>query len=69
MRLGTPALILCLLATAAARSKADDAYRWEPNPVVVSVSEKVVAPFLMQHCVTCHGQEKQNGQIRFDKPV
>lgn len=35
--------------------------------VVVSVSEGVIAPFLKQHCVRCHGQQKQNGQVRFDE--
>jgi len=69
MRFGTPAFIFCIFAIVAARSKADEAYRRKPNPVVVSVSDKVVAPFLMRHCVKCHGQEKQNGQVRFDKPA
>ena len=29
--------------------------------------EKAVAPFLKEHCVRCHGEEKQKGDFRIDK--
>jgi len=41
----------------------------DESRAVVSISEEVVAPFLMQHCVKCHGAKKQNGQVRFDQPA
>lgn len=28
-----------------------------------------VAPFLKQHCLACHGPEKQEGDVRFDGPM
>jgi mono/diheme cytochrome c family protein len=28
-----------------------------------------VAPFLKQHCLACHGAEKQEGDVRFDGPM
>jgi hypothetical protein len=28
-----------------------------------------VAPFLKQHCLACHGPEKQEGEVRFDGPM
>ncbi len=39
------------------------------SPVVATVSQKVFSPFLNQYCVRCHGEDEQNGQVRFDKPV
>ncbi len=30
-------------------------------------SDKVVAPYFEQHCVRCHGEEKQKGDFRLDK--
>lgn len=69
MRLGMPAFILCILAAVAARSDAAEAERPTAKPVVVSVSEKVIGPFLKQHCVRCHGPKDPNGQVRFDQPA
>jgi mono/diheme cytochrome c family protein len=67
MRLGMISFAFVFLASAAVASAAE-ADRQDQKPVV-SVSEKVLAPFFKQHCVRCHGQEKQNGQVRFDRPA
>jgi len=32
----------------------------------VSVSKKVIGPFLKQHCIRCHNQDEQNGDFRID---
>ena len=56
-------LAACLLSSAAGQD------RVEQEPVVASVSQKVFAPFLKQHCVRCHGPEEPNGQVRFDEVV
>lgn len=39
----------------------------DDKPAVTSISARVVAPFLKQHCERCHGPKKQNGQVRFDQ--
>lgn len=67
MRLGTFAFILCTLTIVVVRSEAAEADRRDPKPVVVSISEKVIGPFLKQHCVRCHGPKDPNGQVRFDE--
>jgi len=39
------------------------------NPLVAADDpfEATVAPFLKQHCLACHGDKKQESQIRFDQ--
>lgn len=65
MRLGMLSLVLVFLADATVASAAE--VDGQDKESVVSVSEKVLAPFLQQHCVRCHGRKKQNGQVRFDE--
>ena len=31
------------------------------------LSQEIIQPFLEQHCIQCHGSEKQKGQLRFDQ--
>ncbi|MDA0589227.1 MAG: DUF1592 domain-containing protein [Planctomycetota bacterium] len=35
------------------------------QPLESAYADKV-APFLKQHCISCHGAEKQEGEVRFD---
>ena len=67
MRLGMKLFVFVFLSSAAVASAAD-VDRQDQKPVV-SVSEKVLAPFFEQHCLRCHGAKKQNGQVRFDEPA
>ena len=63
------ALIQCFVAIFFAGPgfvTADEQTSSSSKPAIAAVSEKVIAPFLKQHCVRCHGREKQNGQVRFD---
>ncbi|MDV6032367.1 MAG: DUF1592 domain-containing protein [Phycisphaera sp. RhM] len=32
-------------------------------------AESKLEQFFVQHCIKCHGSEKQNGEVRLDKPV
>lgn len=59
VRVFVTAIVVTLLSGKAV--SADD------QPAVTSISAKVVAPFLKQHCERCHGPKKQNGQVRFDE--
>jgi hypothetical protein len=59
VRIFVTALLAMLLSGRAV--SADD------KPAIASISAKVVAPFLKQHCERCHGAKKQNGQVRFDE--
>ncbi|MFO0802785.1 MAG: PSD1 and planctomycete cytochrome C domain-containing protein [Gemmataceae bacterium] len=36
------------------------------EPVNAEYFEKKVRPLLLQHCTTCHGKEKQKGELRLD---
>ena len=38
------------------------------QPLEADYADKVV-PFLKQHCISCHGAEKQEGEVRFDGPM
>lgn len=40
-----------------------------PQPLIAQdeTFPKLVAPFLKQHCIACHGAEKQESRIRFDQ--
>jgi mono/diheme cytochrome c family protein len=38
------------------------------QPLEAAYADKVV-PFLKQHCISCHGAEKQEGEVRFDGPM
>jgi hypothetical protein len=67
MRLGMMSFVVVFLANSAFANEAE--VDGQDQTPVVSVSEKLLAPFFKQHCVKCHGREKQNGQIRFDQPA
>lgn len=43
---------------------------WAVEPATENVEyfEKNVRPLLIQHCVACHGHEKQEGKLRLDSP-
>jgi len=36
------------------------------NPAAIEYFEKHVRPILVEHCVKCHGEKKQNGALRLD---
>lgn len=38
------------------------------QPLESDYADKVV-PFLKRHCISCHGAEKQEGDVRFDGPM
>lgn len=38
------------------------------QPLESAYADKVV-PFLKRHCISCHGVEKQEGEVRFDGPM
>jgi len=40
-----------------------------PSRAGESAYADTVVPFLRQHCVACHGAEKQEGEVRFDGPL
>jgi hypothetical protein len=63
-----PSVLIVLFAAPEILNAAEPS-RVDLQPTVVSVSEKVMSPFFKQHCVRCHGQEEQNGQVRFDMPA
>lgn len=50
-----------LLVTQAWSASAEQPY--------ASAYENNVVPFLKQHCIACHGPEKQEGEVRFDGPM
>ncbi|MBM4071668.1 MAG: DUF1592 domain-containing protein [Planctomycetes bacterium] len=63
--LGKPSLVLCnrakiasllVLCLAATKLPAQD-----------ETFQKVVAPFLQQHCISCHGPKKQESRLRLDE--
>ena len=37
------------------------------NPQSTVLPQAKLKPFLQTYCVRCHGPEKQNGQVRFDR--
>src|SRR4051812_16219756 len=49
------AFTLCALFLAPSSASADDSF------------QKVAAPFLKQHCLSCHGEKKQEGGVRLDQ--
>lgn len=69
MRLRTLAIFLCVVVAAASCLNAAEPETRVQKPVVASVSRDVLAPFFKQHCVRCHGEDEQSGQVRFDQPV
>ncbi len=42
--------------------------RDEEEPDAEELFQKVVAPALEKHCTSCHGEEKQKGKLRLDRP-
>ena len=46
-----------------------DSLQQEPDSLVegTPLSQAIIQPFLEQHCMQCHGSEKQKGQLRFDQ--
>ncbi|NBR85854.1 MAG: DUF1553 domain-containing protein [Proteobacteria bacterium] len=40
----------------------------EPSAAGLEFFERKVRPLLAEHCYTCHGAEKQKGQLRLDSP-
>lgn len=60
-RIRTPSLFVILLLAACGRTASADA------PVGGHAEfDEAVAPFLAQHCVKCHGEKKQKGELRLD---
>src|SRR5829696_4904654 len=51
----TPFLAIALLLLAAPPTRADP-----------SDFDKAVGPYLVQHCVRCHGEKKAKGELRLD---
>lgn len=41
--------------------------RNEKGNLMISHFEKVVKPFAKQHCISCHGPDKEKGEFRIDK--
>jgi len=56
------AFSLASLLTPASNVVAADA----PNPEGVKLFEAKIRPILAEHCVGCHGPEKQKGKLRLD---
>ncbi|MDB6038217.1 MAG: hypothetical protein JWM99_2058 [Verrucomicrobiales bacterium] len=50
-------LLLCLSVSGSARSA---------EPVSTEGFETIVKPFFSQHCIQCHGEKKQKGDLRVD---
>jgi len=55
------------------RSKIAHAEEWterdDEEPDGEELFQKVVAPALEKHCTRCHGEEKQKGKLRLDRPT
>ncbi|MEN9573093.1 MAG: hypothetical protein RL514_948 [Verrucomicrobiota bacterium] len=67
--LGTGAPSPCRrLALAALFSVVPLAHSAEPTGTGLEFFERKVRPLLAEHCYSCHGAEKQKGQLRLDSP-
>ncbi|MFO0801959.1 MAG: PSD1 and planctomycete cytochrome C domain-containing protein [Gemmataceae bacterium] len=51
-----------VVAPAAARAA-------EPSPAGIAFFESKVRPVFVDHCIACHGKEKQKGDLRLDSPA
>jgi len=57
------------LLTIAALIMTSQAWSASAEQQLESAYADKVVPFLKQHCVSCHGAEKQEGDVRFDGPM
>lgn len=59
------AVLAGLAATALADLRAAD---WSDDPAGIEFFERRIRPAFAEHCVKCHGAEKQQGELRLDRP-
>ena len=53
-------LPFCLLFTIAATARAEAAAGADPS------FDQAVLPYLQKHCLRCHGEKKEEGELRLD---
>ncbi|MBL8796459.1 MAG: hypothetical protein JNM56_21345, partial [Planctomycetia bacterium] len=41
--------------------------RADPGPPEDADFGRIVTPFLRQHCLACHGADRQKGGVRYDR--
>lgn len=54
------------IATGGSSLRAADDAATPPNPEGLKLFEAKIRPILAEHCVGCHGPEKQKGKLRLD---
>lgn len=61
--------LLSLCAGLLCTSEVSFAAQTQPDPAAVAFFESKVRPLFHEHCVKCHGPEKQKGSLRLDSPA